>query len=113
MARANRMIRIRPWCVVLVMLAQACAPESSRRGKTPWRPGGCRVRDCPSGSYCDLESGYCAARGCQDGCPDGTQCNHAIDRCEGPLQSEINHTPSSYEHPDDSQYGQGLWAPPE
>lgn len=44
--------------------------------------GGCRVQDCPYGTFCDQKSGYCKVRKCSEGCPDGTVCNEGLDRCQ-------------------------------
>ncbi|HVZ34174.1 MAG TPA: hypothetical protein VG963_17225 [Polyangiaceae bacterium] len=44
--------------------------------------GGCKLQGCPYGSYCNMQSGYCAVRRCSLGCPEGTVCNEGLDRCQ-------------------------------
>jgi hypothetical protein len=47
--------------------------------------GGCKLQNnCPYGSFCNHDTGFCVTRTCAEGCPGNTVCNEGLNRCQDP-----------------------------
>lgn len=47
--------------------------------------GGCKLQNnCPYGSFCNHDTGFCVTRTCAEGCPSNAVCNEGLNRCQDP-----------------------------